>query len=81
MRRFGVLVSVIAVMLLGMLALHAQPVATAQEASPAAGGDGARRRDVRAHRLELRAGAAEPGRHDCGALSHPARCRAPPGGQ
>jgi quercetin dioxygenase-like cupin family protein len=38
MRRFGVLVSVIAVMLLGMLALHAQPVATAQEASPAAGG-------------------------------------------
>jgi quercetin dioxygenase-like cupin family protein len=38
MRRFGVLASVIAVMLLGMLALHAQPVAVAQEASPAAGG-------------------------------------------
>jgi quercetin dioxygenase-like cupin family protein len=37
MRRFGVLVSVIAVMLLGVLALHAQPVAVAQEASPAAG--------------------------------------------
>ena len=34
MRRFGVLVSVIAVMLLGVLALHAQPVAVAQEASP-----------------------------------------------
>src|SRR5919112_4549472 len=38
MRRFGVLVSMIAVMLLGVLALHAQPVAVAQEASPAAGG-------------------------------------------
>ena len=38
MRRVGVLVSVVAVMLLGMLALHAQPVAIAQEASPAADG-------------------------------------------
>jgi quercetin dioxygenase-like cupin family protein len=38
MRRFPVLVSVIAVMLLGMLALHAQPVAIAQEATPAAEG-------------------------------------------
>ncbi len=38
MRRFGVLVSMIAVMLLGVVALHAQPVAVAQEASPAAGG-------------------------------------------
>ncbi len=37
MRRFPVLVSVVAVMLLGMLALHAQPVATAQEATPSAG--------------------------------------------
>ena len=36
MRRFGVLVSVVAMMLLGMLALHAQPVAIAQEATPAA---------------------------------------------
>ncbi len=36
MRRFGVLVSVVVVMLLGMLALHAQPVAIAQEATPAA---------------------------------------------
>jgi quercetin dioxygenase-like cupin family protein len=35
MRRFSVLVSVVAVLLLGMLALHAQPVATAQEATPA----------------------------------------------
>jgi hypothetical protein len=38
MRRFPVLVSVIAVMLLGMLALHAQPVAIAQEVTPAAEG-------------------------------------------
>jgi len=36
MRRFGVLVSMVVDMLLGMLALHAQPVAIAQEASPAA---------------------------------------------
>jgi quercetin dioxygenase-like cupin family protein len=36
MRRFGVLVSVVALMLLGVLALHAQPVAIAQEATPAA---------------------------------------------
>ena len=36
MRRFGALVSVVAMMLLGMLALHAQPVAIAQEATPAA---------------------------------------------
>jgi quercetin dioxygenase-like cupin family protein len=37
MRRFPVLVSVVAVMLLGMLALHAQPVAIAQEeATPSA---------------------------------------------
>jgi quercetin dioxygenase-like cupin family protein len=36
MRRFGLLVSVVAVVLLGMLALHAQPVAIAQEATPAA---------------------------------------------
>ncbi len=34
MRRFTVLVAVVAVMLLGMLALHAQPVAIAQEATP-----------------------------------------------
>ena len=34
MRRFPVLVSAVVVMLLGMLALHAQPVATAQEATP-----------------------------------------------
>jgi len=38
MRRFGVLVSVVAVMLLGMFTLHAQPVAIAQEGTPAAGG-------------------------------------------
>jgi quercetin dioxygenase-like cupin family protein len=37
MRRLPVLVSVVVVMLLGLLALHAQPVAIAQEASPAAG--------------------------------------------
>src|SRR5215212_3800343 len=36
MRRFGVLASMVVVMLLGVLALHAQPVAIAQEASPAA---------------------------------------------
>jgi len=36
MRRFPVLVSVVAIMLLGLLALHAQPVAIAQEATPAA---------------------------------------------
>src|SRR5215207_226992 len=35
MRRFGVLLSVVVVMLLGTLALHAQPVAIAQEATPA----------------------------------------------
>jgi quercetin dioxygenase-like cupin family protein len=34
MRRFAVLVSVVAVILLGMLALHAQPVAIAQDATP-----------------------------------------------
>jgi quercetin dioxygenase-like cupin family protein len=34
MRRFPVLVSVVALMLLGILALHAQPVAIAQEATP-----------------------------------------------
>ena len=34
MRRFAVLVSVLAVMLLGMRALHAQPVAMAQDATP-----------------------------------------------
>ena len=37
MRRFPVLVSVVAVVLLGMLALHAEPIAIAQEATPAAG--------------------------------------------
>jgi len=37
MRRFPVLVSLVAVVLLGMLALHAQPAAVAQEATPAAG--------------------------------------------
>jgi quercetin dioxygenase-like cupin family protein len=37
MRRFSVLVSLVAVVLLGILALHAQPVAFAQEATPAAG--------------------------------------------
>jgi quercetin dioxygenase-like cupin family protein len=37
MRRFPVLVSLVVVMMLGMLALHAQPVAVAQEATPAAG--------------------------------------------
>jgi quercetin dioxygenase-like cupin family protein len=36
MRRFGLLVSMVAVVLLGMLALHAQPVAIAQEATPSA---------------------------------------------
>ena len=36
MRRFPVLVSVVAIMLLGMLALHAQPVAIAQEGTPSA---------------------------------------------
>jgi quercetin dioxygenase-like cupin family protein len=36
MRRFGLLVSMVTVVLLGMLALHAQPVAIAQEATPAA---------------------------------------------
>ena len=36
MRRVGLLVSVVAMVLLGMLALHAQPVALAQEATPAA---------------------------------------------
>ena len=34
MRRFAVLVSVVAVMLLGVLALHTQPVAVAQDATP-----------------------------------------------
>jgi hypothetical protein len=34
MRRLGVFVSVVAVMLLGMFALHAQPVAIAQDATP-----------------------------------------------
>jgi quercetin dioxygenase-like cupin family protein len=38
MRRFPVLVSLVAVVLLGMLALHAQPVAIAQEATPAGEG-------------------------------------------
>ena len=37
MRRFGLPVSIVAVALLGMGALHAQPVAVAQEATPAAG--------------------------------------------
>ena len=37
MRRFSVLVSLVVVMLLGILALHAQPVAFAQEATPGAG--------------------------------------------
>jgi hypothetical protein len=36
MRRFGPLGSVVAVVLLGMLALHGQPAAIAQEATPAA---------------------------------------------
>jgi quercetin dioxygenase-like cupin family protein len=35
MHRFGLLVSVVAVVLLGVLALQAQPVAIAQEATPA----------------------------------------------
>ena len=35
MRRFGLLASVVAIVLLGILALHAQPVALAQEATPA----------------------------------------------
>jgi quercetin dioxygenase-like cupin family protein len=34
MRRFAIFVSVVAVMLLGMFALHAQPVAIAQDATP-----------------------------------------------
>jgi quercetin dioxygenase-like cupin family protein len=34
MRRVGLIVSVVAVVLLGMLALHAQPIANAQEATP-----------------------------------------------
>jgi len=34
MRRFGVVLSVVAVFLLGMVALHAQPVVVAQEATP-----------------------------------------------
>jgi quercetin dioxygenase-like cupin family protein len=37
MRRFGVLLSVVAVMLLGILVLHAQPAAVAQEATPPSG--------------------------------------------
>ncbi len=36
MRRFGLLVSAVAVVLLGIVALHAQPVAIAQEATPSA---------------------------------------------
>jgi mannose-6-phosphate isomerase-like protein (cupin superfamily) len=36
MRRVHVLLSIVAIALLGMLALHAQPVAVAQEATPAA---------------------------------------------
>jgi quercetin dioxygenase-like cupin family protein len=36
MRRFGLLGSVVAVVLLGMLALHTQPVVIAQEATPPA---------------------------------------------
>ena len=36
MRRFGLPVSVAAVVLLGIVAVHAQPVAIAQEATPAA---------------------------------------------
>ena len=36
MRRLAVFLPVVAVVLLGMLALHAQPVAIAQEATPAA---------------------------------------------
>ena len=38
MRRFGLLASVVATVLLGILALHAQPVALAQEATPAGEG-------------------------------------------
>jgi quercetin dioxygenase-like cupin family protein len=38
MRRFGLLASVVAIVLLGILALHAQPVALAQEATPAGEG-------------------------------------------
>jgi hypothetical protein len=34
MRRFGVVLSVVAVFLLGMVALHAQPVVVAQDATP-----------------------------------------------
>jgi quercetin dioxygenase-like cupin family protein len=34
MRRFGVVLSVVALFLLGMVALHAQPVVVAQEATP-----------------------------------------------
>ena len=34
MRRFSVLLSIVAVLLLGILALHAQPVVVAQEATP-----------------------------------------------
>ena len=37
MRRFRVVLSLIAVMLLGILVLHTPPVAIAQEATPAAG--------------------------------------------
>jgi quercetin dioxygenase-like cupin family protein len=36
MRRFGLLISVVAMLLLGMLALRAQPVAIAQEGTPSA---------------------------------------------
>src|SRR5918998_5446190 len=35
MRRLAVLLSLVVIMLLGVLALHAQPVAIAQEATPA----------------------------------------------
>ena len=38
MRRFPVLVSLVAVVLLGVIALHAQPVAVAQEGTPAGEG-------------------------------------------
>ena len=37
MRRLSVLVSSVVVVLLGVLALHVQPVAIAQEATPARG--------------------------------------------
>jgi quercetin dioxygenase-like cupin family protein len=58
MRRFAVLVSVVAVMLLGMLALHAQPVAIAQDATPSS--DMQEPEGVRFEPIAITAGVALP---------------------